>query len=32
MNLSYPAASRDGAPIECTALLKACLDFVNKLF
>ncbi|CAD8103028.1 unnamed protein product [Paramecium sonneborni] len=31
LNKSYPAASRDGAPIECTALLKACLDFIGKM-
>ncbi|CAK93624.1 unnamed protein product (macronuclear) [Paramecium tetraurelia] len=31
LNKGYPAASRDGAPIECTALLKACLDFIGKM-
>lgn len=30
-NMGYPAASRDGAPIECTALLKVCLDFLHKV-
>ena len=29
-NKGFPATSRDGAPIELTALLKACLDFVHK--
>lgn len=27
-NKGVPATSRDGAPIEMTALLKLCLDFV----
>lgn len=26
-NRGIPATSRDGAPIELTALLKVCLDF-----
>lgn len=29
-NKGIPASSRDGAPIELTALLKVCLDFVAK--
>jgi glycogen debranching enzyme len=29
-NKGYPATSRDGAPIEMTALLKLALDFVIK--
>lgn len=28
VNRGIPATSRDGAPIELTALLKVCLDFV----
>ena len=27
-NKGFPATSRDGAPIEMTALLKYCLEFV----
>lgn len=27
VNRGIPATSRDGAPIELTALLKVCLDF-----
>ena len=27
-NKGFPATSRDGAPIEMTAILAACLDFV----
>lgn len=30
-NKGIPATSRDGAPIELTALLKVCLDFVANL-
>lgn len=29
-NKGIPATSRDGAPIEMTAILKCCLDFVNS--
>lgn len=29
-NKGYPATSRDGAPIEMTALLKCSLDFIIK--
>ena len=29
-NKGFPATSRDGAPIEMTALLKCALDFVHK--
>ncbi|CAD8185334.1 unnamed protein product [Paramecium octaurelia] len=29
VNRGIPATSRDGAPIELTALLKVCLDFVS---
>lgn len=29
-NKGVPATSRNGAPIELTALLKHCLDFVNE--
>lgn len=32
INCGFPAASRDGAPVECTALLKLCLDFVHKMY
>lgn len=31
INQGYPAASRDGAPIESTALLKICVDFIAKM-
>lgn len=30
-NKGFPATSREGAPIETTALLKCSLDFVHKL-
>ena len=30
-NKGIPATSRDGAPIEMTALLKVCLDSLYKL-
>lgn len=29
-NKGFPATSRDGAPIEMTALLKCALDFLIK--
>lgn len=29
-NKGFPATSRDGAPIEMTALLKLALDFLHK--
>lgn len=29
-NFGIPGAIRDGAPIECTALLKTALNFVVK--
>jgi glycogen debranching enzyme len=31
VNRGYPATSRDGAPIEMTALLKSSLDLVSRL-
>lgn len=31
-NRGIAPTSRDGAPIECTALLKLCLDFAFTLF
>jgi glycogen debranching enzyme len=31
-NLGFPATSRDGAPIEMTALLKLALDFLHREF
>ena len=30
-NKGIPATSRDGAPIEMTALLGSCLDFVISM-
>ena len=30
-NRGIPATSREGAPIELTALIKHCLDFVIEL-
>ena len=32
INIGIPSASRDGAPIECTALLKLSVDFLYKLY
>lgn len=29
-NKGVPGTCRDGAPIEMTAILKACVDFANK--
>lgn len=29
-NKGFPASSRDGAPIEMTALLKLALDFLHR--
>ena len=31
-NAGVPGSSRDGAPIEMTALLKYCLDLVRRLY
>jgi glycogen debranching enzyme len=31
-NKGLPATSRDGAPIETTALLKCALDFVHRMY